>query len=198
MGDTFRDSIPIARMTQEDTAWDVPTITLSDATGRTLECFVEHSIEVEGSEYVLLHPVDSPVEIVTWKGDDEDEEAVPIENEQQIDLLFNTAKAVLAEENLKLKRTAIVLTVEGELPEEPEDDEPWEGNGSGEDVDEFQWLASFFHNETEYAVYTPLDPFFIVARMNEQGQPELLDPEELEQIEDLLPSIEEQLFNGLE
>ena len=198
MGDTFKVSIPIARMTQEDTAWDVPTITLSDATGRTLECFVEHSIEVEGSEYVLLHPVDSPVEIVTWKGDDEDQEAVPIENEQQIDLLFNTAKAVLAEENLKLKRTAIVLTVEGELPEEPEDDEPWEGNGSGEDVDEFQWLASFFHNETEYAVYTPLDPFFIVARMNEQGQPELLDPEELEQIEDLLPSIEEQLFNGLE
>ena len=198
MGDTFKVSIPIARMTQEDTAWDVPTITLSDATGRTLECFVEHSIEVEGSEYVLLHPVDSPVEIVTWKGDDEDEEADPIENEQQIDLLFNTAKAVLAEENLKLKRTAIVLTVEGELPEEPEDDEPWEGNGSGEDVDEFQWLASFFHNETEYAVYTPLDPFFIVARMNEQGQPELLDPEELEQIEDLLPSIEEQLFNGLE
>jgi hypothetical protein len=43
-----------------------------------------------------------------------------------------------------------------------------------------------------------LDPFFIVARLNERGEPELLDPEELEQIEDLLPSIEEQLFDGLE
>jgi hypothetical protein len=88
--------------------------------------------------------------------------------------------------------------VEGELPEEPDSDEPWEGNGAGDDVEEFQWLASFFHEETEYAVYTPLDPFFIVARLNERGEPELLDPEELEQIEDLLPSIEEQLFDGLE
>lgn len=198
MGDTFRDSIPIARMTQEDTAWDVPTITLSDDAGRTLECFVEHSIEVEGQEYVLLHPVDSPVEIVTWNGEDDDEEATAVDSDQQIDRLFSTAKAVLAEENLKLKRTAIVLTVEGELPEEPADDEAWEGNGTGDDVEEFQWLASFFHEETEYAVYTPLDPFFIVARLNERGEPELLDPEELEQIEDLLPSIEEQLFDGLE
>ncbi|TAD79155.1 MAG: DUF3727 domain-containing protein [Oscillatoriales cyanobacterium] len=185
-------------MTQEDTAWDVPTITLSDDAGRTLECFVEHSIEVEGQEYVLLHPVDSPVEIVTWNGEDDDEEATAVDSDQQIDRLFSTAKAVLAEENLKLKRTAIVLTVEGELPEEPADDEAWEGNGTGDDVEEFQWLASFFHEETEYAVYTPLDPFFIVARLNERGEPELLDPEELEQIEDLLPSIEEQLFDGLE
>lgn len=198
MGDTFRDSIPIARMTQEDTAWDVPTITLSDDSGRTLECFVEHSIEVEGQEYVLLHPVDSPVEIVTWNGEDDDEEPTAVDSDRQIDRLFDTAKAVLAEENLKLKRTAIVLTVEGELPEEPADDEAWEGNGAGDDVEEFQWLASFFHEETEYAVYTPLDPFFIVARLNERGEPELLDPEELEQIEDLLPSIEEQLFDGLE
>lgn len=189
-------------MPPEDDTWDAPVVTISDATGRTLDCYVEQTIEVEGKDYVLLHPVDMPVEIVTWEGeDDDDDDAVMVEDDEQIDRLFGTAKAVLAEENLTLKRSAIVLTVEGELPEIPEEEiESYAENGTAADdeEEEFQWLASFFHEKEEYAIYAPLDPFFILARVNEKGEAELLDEEELERIEALLPNLDDRFFSDLD
>ncbi|MGD1852119.1 MAG: DUF3727 domain-containing protein, partial [Cyanophyceae cyanobacterium] len=61
----------------------------------------------------------------------------------------------------------------------------------------FQWVASFFHDDQEYAVYTPLDPFFILARRGADGTPELLSPAEFERIEAILPSLEDHFFDGL-
>lgn len=186
-------------MSPEDTTWDVPTITITDPAGRQLDCYIEHVIDVDDQDYLLLHPVDSPVEIVTWVGED-DETPTAVESESLIEALFPTAKAVLAEENLSLKQSAVTLTVAGELPElaedEEDDDEELEV-GNGEELEEFQWLASFFHEEQEYAVYTPLDPFFILARRNEDGTPELLSPEEFKRIEAVIPNLEDQFFEGL-
>ena len=102
--------------------WDVPTITITDPAGRQLNCYVEHALEVEGQDYLLLHPIDSPVEIVTWEQEDDDTPTV-VESEKTIKVLFPTAKAVLAEENLSLKESAVTLTVSGELPELSEDDD---------------------------------------------------------------------------
>ena len=183
-------------MSPEDTTWDVPTITITDSAGRQLACYIEHVIDVEGQEYFLLHPVDSPVEIVTWPdNDEEDESPTVVTSEEVIAALFPTAKAVLAEENLSLKQSAVTLTVAGDLPElaEEEDDE----GADDEELEEFQWLASFFHEDQEYAVYTPLDPFFILARRGKNGQPELLPPEEFDRIEALIPNIEDQFFDEL-
>jgi hypothetical protein len=59
-------------------------------------------------------------------------------------------------------------------------------------------LATFYHNDQEYAIYTPLDPYFILARLDEKGVPHLLSPEELKRLEPLLPMIEDQLFDELE
>ena len=185
-------------MSPEDTTWDVPTITITDSDGRQLDCYIEHVIEVEEQEYFLLHPVDSPIEIVTWPTtDDDDDEDSPtvVTSEEVINALFPTAKAVLAEENLSLKQSAVTLTVVGELPELAEEDD--DEDAEGEDLEEFQWLASFFHEDQEYAVYTPLDPFFILARRGSDGQPELLPPEEFDRIEALMPSIEDQFFDEL-
>ncbi|HIK28038.1 MAG: DUF3727 domain-containing protein [Oscillatoriaceae bacterium SKW80] len=180
----------------------VETVTLTDETGRALLCSVEHTFEIDGQEYLLLLPVDTPVEIFTWVGNEDDQEPVPLEDGQIDDELFSTAKAVLAEQNLILKRTAITLTVEGELPEvsdeefEDDDDVP-EG-----DYEELQWLASFYHKEQEFAVYTPLDPLFILARINAMGKPELLSPEEIKYLEPILPTIEgiiqDRLFEDME
>ncbi|GAB4341979.1 MAG: DUF3727 domain-containing protein [Cyanophyceae cyanobacterium] len=192
---------------EEEIEWDVPTLTIADDRGRSIDCFVEHSIEVEGDEYLLLNPVDAPVEIVTWSDEGDDAEPVPLSNDEDLERIFATARAVLAEENLTLKRSAIVLTVEGELPEIPDDEGEGEGDDCDEDcdhaddeddVEEFQWLASFFHEGIEYAIYTPLDPFFILARVDENGQPQLLPPDEIERIEGLLPSLEERFFEGLD
>ncbi|HCV30175.1 MAG TPA: DUF3727 domain-containing protein, partial [Microcoleaceae bacterium UBA9251] len=101
---------------------DEVSVTLTDEVGRSLTCNIEHSMDVEGQEYALLLPIDSPVEIFTWHGDDADEAAIPVEDETEIDKIFDTARVVLQEQNLTLRRTAVTLTVVGDLPEFPEED----------------------------------------------------------------------------
>ncbi len=187
---------------------DVQTLTLKDETGRTLVCEVKHTLELDAQQFVLLLPLDSPVEIFAWD-EDEDEDPEIVHDEAEIEAIFPLAKAVLAEQNLLLQRTAVTLTVTGELPDPDEifddedlDDEDsefesdWDDdlNGAGgTEVEEFQLLARFFYHEQEYGVYAPLDPLFILARLDDQGQPHLLSPEEFERLEPLMPELERQL-----
>jgi hypothetical protein len=178
---------------------DEVSVTLTDEVGRSLTCNIEHSMDVEGQEYALLLPIDSPVEIFTWHGDEADEAAIPVEDETEIDKIFDTAKVVLQEQNLTLRRTAVTLTVIGDLPDFPEEDlEPDADSEEESDFEELMWLTSFYHEEQEYAIYTPLDPFFILARINDDGQPELLSEEEFQRLEPLLPMLEDQFFDELE
>lgn len=174
------------------------SITLTDDKGRTLECYVEHSLSVDGQEYVLLLPVDSPIEIFAWQGEDEEEEAILVDDEETIDRIFSTAQAVLAEQNLVVRNSAYALTVAGELPPveeselftlEIEDDE------TDLEPEQLQLLASFYHEEQEYAIYTPLDPLLFFARITKTGDPELLSPEEFRKVQ---PLLEEHLFNEVE
>ncbi|MEC4811989.1 MAG: DUF3727 domain-containing protein [Scytonema sp. PMC 1069.18] len=174
------------------------SITLTDDKGRSLDCYVEHSLTVDEQEYVLLLPVDSPIEIFAWQGDEDEEEAVPVDNEATIGEIFSIAQAVLSEQNLILKNSAYALTVAGELPpvEESElftleiEDEEEEL-----EPEQLQLLANFYHEEQEYAIYTPLDPLLFFARISKTGKPELLSPEEFRKIQ---PQLEEHLFNEVE
>lgn len=186
-------------MDAEDFAMDTPTLTLTDEKGRTLTCYIEHSLKLADQEYVLLLPVDTPVEIFSWEEtDDEDEEAaVPVSDDAIIEGVFPIAKAVLEEQNLTLHRSAVTLTVEGDLPDFEEDEET-ELDENLEEEEELQLLASFYHEEQEYAIYTPLDPFLILARLDEAGQPQLLSEEEMQKLEPLLPMLEDQLFDELD
>jgi Protein of unknown function (DUF3727)/Protein of unknown function (DUF1292) len=174
------------------------SISLTDEKGRTLDCYIEHSLEVDEQEYVLLLPVDSPVEIFAWEGEDEEEEAVLVEDDLTIDKIFPTAQAVLSEQNLLLKNTAYALTVSGELPAveeselftlEIEDDE------ADLEPEQLQLLARFYDEEQEYAIYTPLDPLLFFARISKTGEPHLLSPEEFRKVQ---PLLEEHLFNEVE
>ena len=174
------------------------SVTLTDENGRELECYVERSLYVEDQEYLLLIPVDAAIEIFALQPQGDDDEAIPIEDEATIDQIFSTAEAVLAEQNLILKRTAVALTVAGELPavEETElftlevDDET-----QGLEPEQLQLLASFYYEDQEYSIYTLLDPLLFFARLNSSGQPELLSPEEIEKVQPLLA---DQLFDELE
>lgn len=186
-----------AGMHEED--FDAPTVVLTDdETGRSLNCYIEHSIDIEGQEYVFLLPIDSPVEIFAWQEEGDEEEAIPVEDEEEIERIFPIARAVLQEQNLELKRTAVTLTVEGDLPELSEEDLEVADEGDSGEHEELQLLASFYDEEQEYAIYAPLDPFFILAKMDADGQPKLLSPEELSKIEPMLPMIEDQLFDEME
>lgn len=176
----------------------VGSITLTDDKGRSLECYIEHSLSVDEQEYVLLLPVDSPVEIFAWQGDGEEEEAILVEDDATIDQIFGIAQAVLSEQNLILKNTAYALTVAGDLPP-VEESELFTLEIEDEEADlepeQLQLLASFYQEEQEYAIYTPLDPLLFFARISKTGKPELLSPEEFRQVQ---PLLEEHLFNEVE
>lgn len=168
-------------------------LTLKDpATGRAIDCYIEHEAEVDGTKYVLLLPEDSTITVFAWTEDEEEEPRI-VEDEAEIEQIFADAKAVLSEQNLTLKQTAYTLTVAGELP--PLDDE--EINQQDEDSDfqgeEYQFLASFYHEEQEYGIYTPLDPILFFARLDKKGEPHLLSPEESEKLQ---PLLEEWLFDA--
>ncbi len=179
---------------QENGTFPAKSVTVTDEFGRSLACYIEHSFELNDANYVLLLPVDAPVEIFAWAEDDE-EEPIAIEDPDEIDEIFETAKAVLEEQNLTLKRTAVTLTVSGELPELEDELESEEDEEEG--YEELQLLASFYNEEQEYAIYTPLEPFFILARLDENGEPQLLSDEELEKLEPMLPSLEGMLEEHL-
>jgi hypothetical protein len=184
---------------QGDLEEELPTVSLTDEAGRSLVCYVEHSVEVDGQAYLLLLPVDSPIEIFAWE-DDEDEDAETLVDlaDTQIEEIFETARAVLAEQDLTLKRTAYTLTAVGDLPDVSEEDvitiDVGEDGGLV-DSEQFQRLTSFYYEEQEYDVCTPLDPLMFFARVNASGEPELLSPEEFQAIR---PQLEEQLFDLFE
>ena len=192
-----------SRHSQENGELPEAFVTITDEKGQSLKCVVQSTLEVDQQEYLLLVCADQPVVILTWPdgATDEDEAAIAVESDSELEVLFPLAKAVLAEHNLTLHHSTITLTVSGELPELSEEDMESitsdDVDSEGDDYEELVWLASFYHKEQEYGVYIPLDPFLILARVDEQGEPQLLSPEELQQIEPLLPMIEDQLFEDM-
>lgn len=172
---------------------DLPeTITLRDDQGLTLPCYVERTLEVEDRTYLLLSPVDIPIEVFAWE--DDEETLVDLEDDKLAEVL-PTARAVLAEQNLVLQNTAVTLTATGELPDSGEVltlDFDEEGEESEQ---EFQELANFYHQNRKYAIYTPVDPLLFFARLDEAGRPQLLSPEEFEA---LGPALEADLWDDLD
>jgi hypothetical protein len=175
-------------------AGDVPTVLVRDSAGRQLLCFLEQLIPVEGVDYGLLTPVDTPVCLVRIGDDDEEDEV--IEELDAAEEILRVADVVLQEHDLTLVRSAATLTVSGELeehdPDELEDDleedELDEDDEDGE-TDLYEMLIQFRAGDLEYGRYIPLDPFFVVARL-QGGDGVLVEGEEFERIQ---PRIEQEL-----
>jgi hypothetical protein len=170
----------ISSKISEDSDHDSESVvTVTDHFNRRLECRIlnETIISVEGQKYALVEPVDATIEIYSWQaaGEDEDE-AVLVEGEI-IANIFGTAQAVLSEKNLILKDTPYVLTVAGELPNK---DESTIFNLEFDDIDDeeeperLMEIATFFHDEQEYAIYTPLETSLFLARITKMAEPKLI------------------------
>ena len=163
---------------------DVPTMLVNDGRGRQLLCFLEQLITLDGHDYALLTPVDTPVCLFRLH-DDEDPEL--IETLEASEPILSVADVVLQEHDLTLIRSAVTLTVNGEL-EEPDPDE-LDDDESDDESETYELLVSFRVEDSEYGLYIPLDPFFVVARI--QGAEALLvEGEEFERIQ---PRIEAEL-----
>ncbi|GDX71806.1 hypothetical protein LBMAG39_02390 [Cyanobium sp.] len=168
---------------------DVPTVLVRDASGRQLLCFLEQLIPLDGQDYALLTPVDTPVCLVKIAADEDGEDEV-IEELDQAGAILSVADVVLQEHDLTLVRSAVTLTVSGEL-EEPDPEELDEDldDEDDEDSDLYEMLIQFRHNDQEYGLFIPLDPFFVVARMA-NGEGVLVEGEEFERVQ---PRIEAEL-----
>ena len=163
---------------------DVPTVQVSDGKGRELLCFLEQLIPLDGKDYALLTPVDTPVCLFRL-GEEEDPELV--ETLDATEPVLSVADVVLQEHDLTLVRSAVTLTVSGEL-EEPEA-EDLDDEEADDDTETYELLVSFMVDDQEYGLYIPLDPFFVVARM-EGSEAILVEGEEFERVQ---PRIEAEL-----
>ncbi len=167
-----------------DLPTDVPTVLVRDQQGRQLLCFLEQLIPLDGHDYVLLTPVDTPV--CLFRLDDGDEPEL-IDSIDASEPILSVADVVLQEHDLTLVRSAVTLTVSGEL-DEPEPDE-LDDEDADDDSETYELLVSFLVNDQEYGLYIPLDPFFVVARM-EGSEALLVEGEEFERVQ---PRIEAEL-----
>jgi Protein of unknown function (DUF3727) len=168
---------------------DVPTVLVRDGQGRQLLCFLEQLIPLDGHDYGLLTPVDTPVCLVRIAEDDDGEDEV-IEELDGAEPILSVAEVVLQEHDLTLVRSAVTLTVSGEL-EEPDPDELEEEIEGDEDdeTDLYEMLIQFRAEGQDYGLFIPLDPFFVVARI-QNGEGVLVEGEEFERVQ---PRIEAEL-----
>ena len=160
--------------------YEAQTIILNDSNGNELFCFLEQLVNVNGEEYALLTPVDTPVSLFKIN---EKDEPVLIEKVEKNEQILKNADAVLQEHDLKLIRSAVTLTVSGEL-EEPIFDE-LEEEELDDDSETYELLVNFNLLEEEYGLYIPLDPFFIVGKLKTKGAI-LIEDDEFDKIQPLI------------
>ena len=170
---------------------DVPTVLVRDSHGRQLLCFLEQLIPLEGHDYVLLTPVDTPVCLVKIAAEDSDDDDEVIDQLDAAESILANAEAVLQDLDLTLVRSAVTLTVSGDL-EEPDPDELDEEDledeleeDEDEETDLYEMLIQFRAEDQDYGLFIPLDPFFVVARM-EGGEAVLVEDEEFKRVQPLI------------
>jgi len=164
---------------------DVPTLLVHDGNGRQLLCYLEQLIPLDGHDYGLFTPVDTPVCLFRLHGDEDPE---LIETLDATEPILSVADVVLQEHDLTLIRSAVTLTVNGEL-DEPDPDELDDDDEADDESETYELLVSFLVDEVEYGLYIPLDPFFVVARIN-GSEARLVEGEEFERIQ---PRIEAEI-----
>ncbi len=163
-----------------DSNGEVPTVLVKDGNGADLLCFLEELIPLEKKEYALLTPVDTPVSLFRLTENDDPELIETIASSEPI---LSVADIVLQEHDLTLIRSAVTLTVTGEL-EEP-DPEELEDDSIDDDSETYELLVSFKVEDKEYGLYIPLDPFFIVAELiNDQAL--LVEGDEFDRVQPLI------------
>lgn len=186
---------------------DMPKYMLRDDTGRQLLCYLEEIVPIDGVDYGLLSPVDTPVSLVRLP-QAEGEEPEEIIDWQERSPILAVADAVLQEHDYTLVRSAFTLTVTGDFDEggddeahaedADEEEEIEEGDAIEEESDEetedvFESLIDrpFYVGEEQYDLFVPLEPFLLVAVL-EEPEPRVVEGEEFERVKPLIEAELEQ------
>jgi hypothetical protein len=161
------------------------TLVLRDEHNQALTCEILKQVTIEGLTYALVTPVDAYVEVLVWTdgGEDAEDPEADFEgtldepSDEELERILPTARAVMAELDLNLQVAGFdLLIVEGEIPE-AEDEDILEIAKEEEEVEEYQLLATFFHDDRQYGIFTPLDPLLLFAAQPATGDPYLLTPD---------------------
>jgi len=184
----------------------MPKYMLRDDTGRLLLCYLEEIVPIDGVDYGLLSPVDTPVSLVRLP-QAEGEEPEEIIDWQERSPILAVADAVLQEHDYTLVRSAFTLTVTSDFDEggddeahseDPdEEEEIEEGDAieeeSDEETEEFESLIDrpFYVGEEQYDLFVPVEPFLLVAVL-EEPEPRVVEGEEFERVKPLIEAELEQ------
>jgi len=163
--------------------YDAPTLLLKDSNNNDLFCYLEQLVDIEGEEYALLTPVDTPVTLFKIG---EKDEPILIEKIEKNEQILKNADAVLQEHDLTLIRSAVTLTVSGELEEPIYDD--LEEEDFDDESETYELLVNFNVQTEEYGLYVPLDPFFIVGKLQQDGVALLIEDDEFDRVQPLIES----------
>lgn len=153
-----------------------PTITIArDSVGRELICYLEQRLQIDGTDYGLLTPVDVPVVLARVA---DDGSAREVDDPCSAEPILSAADAELRKYDLALIRSEGILTVRGEMGEADDLDDLDEPD---EPDEAFELLISFDANGQRYGLYIPLDPPIMIARLHGEAAT-LLEGEEHERV----------------
>eukprot|EP00290_Baffinella_frigidus_P019553 CAMPEP_0180219252 /NCGR_PEP_ID=MMETSP0987-20121128/18323_1 /TAXON_ID=697907 /ORGANISM="non described non described, Strain CCMP2293" /LENGTH=296 /DNA_ID=CAMNT_0022179751 /DNA_START=65 /DNA_END=955 /DNA_ORIENTATION=+ len=184
--------------------------------GKSIECYIDQDIEVDGKQYVLVYPCDTPVVLAYFDGGEQDLMPVP---EDEVDKLFAAAYKACAEQELELINSAVVLTLQGDIEDLDEDADAsgsaagrrmrvaWDEDAfgeAGEDEEFVKVITSFKDGGMEYLVTEPLEPVLIIAKPSTKEAKagdarehyECLPEDEVERVMPKVEQILEERFDG--
>ncbi|EKX35740.1 hypothetical protein GUITHDRAFT_146296 [Guillardia theta CCMP2712] len=165
---------------------EVEVVVKDTKTGKTIDCYVDEEVVVDGQEYALVYPCDTPVVLAYVDKDSDGEELIPV-SDDDIPKLFPAGLAspfwCQGLTRLVLSKMSSSLTqlsfshckccgsrgAHGRLGDIGDDEEDLEDLGeAGEDEEFVKVITSYEEKGIEYLVTEPLEPVLIIAKPGEQ------------------------------
>lgn len=137
---------------------------------RTLECMVRRIFSSsQGEKCWLLCPLDMPVQILKM----EENDGVQMLDDKEIEEVIPAAAYALAKRHMHLVLSGFCFTARGGFCYSEEDiievDAGYD-QSLGSSLDEGVEVANFQVEDSEYLVYSPIDPLLFVAVKDENGE----------------------------
>lgn len=152
------------------------------ATKRPLGCVVRRSfLSTDGVECLLVTPVDMALQVLKFE---KDRRGVRDLSNEELAEVLPTASYALAKIRLHLVHSGFCLTARGGFcyaEEDVIDLNTQYGEARGGSLAEGVEIISFYFNNAEYLIYTPVDPLmFVVQKDEESGELTIVEDELLD------------------
>lgn len=156
------------------------TVIVDPANQRTLECMVRRIFSSsQGEKCWLLCPLDMPVQILKM----EENDGVQMLDDKEIEEVIPAAAYALAKRHMHLILSGFCFTARGGFCYSEEDiielDSGYDQSLGGT-FDEGVEVANFQVEDSEYLVYSPIDPLFFVAVKDENGELQMAEDDLLD------------------